>query len=381
MRQVVGNTWQAIGAVVLALWAEPARAVDPRPDLWMADGGDVKAVAVDGPTLYLGGAFTSVVPYTGYGAPLDPVSGQVIGRPPVVDLVGISGEANAVVADGSGGYYIGGNFDEVGGLTRNGVAHVDADGLVTGFDANVSGSVYAMCLAGNELILGGSFFFVDGQLRTNLASVDRFTGTVTSWDPNPNSFVTSVAFDGATIYAGGGFTTIGGRAGSHRRVLAGRRNADGVESRCEWAGAGHRVQRDRRRCVRIVHKRGRGPAELPRRRGCGNGRRAPVESRSRRRRRRCPGGRWIRVRRGRIPQHRRGRTNPARRTGCRHRSGAAVRSRRRRHGRLAGHDGNVPLLRRILPQRGRGGAAICRGGGRPDGGRPALGSQSRLRNV
>src|SRR3954451_14073119 len=72
--------------------------------------GDVNAVATLGNTIYLGGLFSNVGLATGPGAALASSDGTADPTMP-----GISGgQVVAVVADGSGGWYIGGSFTHVG---------------------------------------------------------------------------------------------------------------------------------------------------------------------------------------------------------------------------------------------------------------------------
>src|SRR6185503_20568494 len=73
----------------------------------------VYAMAKSGNTLYIGGNFSQVGPPTGSGVPVDPATGLPSGNFPRV-----TGTVHAVVPDGSGGWYIGGDFTAVGGISR-----------------------------------------------------------------------------------------------------------------------------------------------------------------------------------------------------------------------------------------------------------------------
>jgi hypothetical protein len=71
---------------------------------------------------YIGGNFTAVGPRTGTGVPIDTTSAQ-----PLTTFPQVNGTVNAVIADGNGGWYIGGTFTSVGGVTRNNIAHISSD--------------------------------------------------------------------------------------------------------------------------------------------------------------------------------------------------------------------------------------------------------------
>ena len=81
--------------------------------------GEVDAVALSGSTLYLGGRFSRVGPATGCGVPLATSTGTAASGFPRVD-----GPVYAAVPDGSGGWFIGGDFDAVGDSARSNLAHV-----------------------------------------------------------------------------------------------------------------------------------------------------------------------------------------------------------------------------------------------------------------
>jgi len=103
------------GILALSLLSSLAAAQSntPREETWVTNG-TVRAIARTTDTVYIGGDFTYVGPYTGYGVPIDASSGQPAGAFPKVN-----GQVSACVADGSGGWYIGGYFTQVGGVARN----------------------------------------------------------------------------------------------------------------------------------------------------------------------------------------------------------------------------------------------------------------------
>ena len=166
--------------------------------------GTVNAVVLSGSTLYLGGSFTAVGSTSGTGVPIDGVTGQAtFGFPRV------TGQINTVIADGSGGWFIGGAFTTVGGIARANLAHILPNNSVAAWNPGASGQVLALALDGSTLYAGGSFSAVGGQSRSNIAAVDAVTGVVTAWDPGAGSSVRAVAVGGGVVYVGGSFTSIG----------------------------------------------------------------------------------------------------------------------------------------------------------------------------
>jgi hypothetical protein len=192
-----------VAAVLVS--ARPAAAQTVRQDLWIANG-TVNATALAGDTLYIGGAFSAVAPATGSGVPVDEVTAHGIDDFPVVN-----GSINAVVADGNGGWYIGGQFTQVGASPRSNLAHIQSDLTLDSWAPSTNNAVRVLLLTGSTLIVGGDFTSAGGQTRNEIAGIDVTTGLATAWDPSANGSVRALATDGVAIYAGGDFTTIGGQ--------------------------------------------------------------------------------------------------------------------------------------------------------------------------
>jgi Domain of unknown function (DUF5122) beta-propeller len=112
----------------------------------------VSAIAPAGNRIYIGGGFTYVGPNTGSAVPVDG-TGEPLAKYPKVN-----GSVYSVIPDGSGGFYLGGFFSTVGGVQRNNLAHVLADGSVDpAFNPNANFGVYALALSGSTLYVGGQF--------------------------------------------------------------------------------------------------------------------------------------------------------------------------------------------------------------------------------
>lgn len=193
--------------------ALPASAPDDLP----APNGPVYATAWSGSTLYMGGSFTQVGQVSGTGASFARPGGSW--NPASVRVQG--GVVNAVVGDGSGGWFIGGTFTAIDGVTRNRIAHVRADGtLDPDWNPDSNNAVQALVRAGSTLYVGGSFTVIGGQTRNRLAALETGgTGGASDWDPNANNTVMALALDGTTLYAGGTFGAVGGQTRSRLAAL------------------------------------------------------------------------------------------------------------------------------------------------------------------
>lgn len=174
--------------------------------------GPVKDIAVaENGSVYLAGEFTSLAVHYGGGAVLDTATGKSD------FVVSIEGSVNAVVADGQGGWYVGGKFNRVNGVARLNLAHIlDDNSLDPAFNIAIGGeypedeNVQALLLYNGYLYIGGAFTTVGGKAHQNLAAVELTDGAVTSWTPDPDQPVTALAAQAERIYVGGSFATISG---------------------------------------------------------------------------------------------------------------------------------------------------------------------------
>jgi hypothetical protein len=109
---------------------------------WVTNGG-VNAVAEDAAYVYVGGNFTHVGPPTGNGAKMTTLSTD-----PVLTYCRPNGSIYSVVSDGSGGWYIGGNFTSITTsstttVLRNRIAHILSNGqLDLAWNPNSSGVLW-----------------------------------------------------------------------------------------------------------------------------------------------------------------------------------------------------------------------------------------------
>lgn len=128
------------------------------------------------------------------------------------------GHINALTLSGST-LYAGGSFflspDSAARpiVVRDNLAVFDtATGKATDFVSYIGGPVYALARSGDTLYTGGTFNFVGGEERSNLAAVDAKTGAVTPFNSRHTTFrgyVRALVASEHTVYAGGVFDDVG----------------------------------------------------------------------------------------------------------------------------------------------------------------------------
>jgi hypothetical protein len=200
-----------------------AQSSNPVADALITNG-TIHAMVRDGNTLYIGGDFQFVGPSVDFGAALNGTTGVV-----VPSYLKPNGTVYASIPDGSGGWYIGGDFTSVGGQTRNRLARINSDGTLHGWDPRANNIVRTLALSGSTVYVGGQFTSLSPNggtsvTRNRLAAVDASTGAViTAWDPRANDRVNTLAVSGSTVYVGGQFTSLspnGGTAVTRNRLAA-----------------------------------------------------------------------------------------------------------------------------------------------------------------
>jgi hypothetical protein len=162
----------------------------------LVPNGPVNAIVRVGDIAYIGGDFTRIGPPSGSGVVLDAASAAREGRWPAV----AGGEVRVAVSDGSGGWYIAGEFSYVGGLPRMGLAHIRPDRSVDrAWAPRVDGSaVDAIAVSQHRVYVGGSFTSITH--RTFLVALGRKAGGPTASRFLSTSPVSALAFAGSTLY-------------------------------------------------------------------------------------------------------------------------------------------------------------------------------------
>jgi len=192
-----GTTTAGVAHVLADLSVDPA---------WTASVGNVRAIAVSGSSVFIGGSFSSVSgqPRASLAA-LDASTGALL----PFNAGNAVQAVHALVASGST-LYVGGRFIVIGGEARQNLAAVDAStGTALPWVADADATVKALLLDGSTLYVGGHFTGLAGFVRNHLGAVDATTAALSGWNPNANSYVLALALSGGTLYAGGAFTTVG----------------------------------------------------------------------------------------------------------------------------------------------------------------------------
>ncbi len=168
----------------------------------------VQKVLAKGDSVFIGGNFTK----TGFDNPYLAAITTTTDVPDV-DFPRTDGTVYCIIPDGSGGWYVGGNFSTIGGVSRQNLAHVKSNKSI---DANPSvtfnGEVRTIVKSGSNLHIGGTFTTVGGNNRQYLAAVNSTNSNVTSWNPSANNAVYTLVLKDTLFYAGGAFTAVGNKA-------------------------------------------------------------------------------------------------------------------------------------------------------------------------
>lgn len=186
---------------------------------WTANtNGAVKALLLDGNTLYVGGSFTLV---KGLDRKALVALDKTTSAPTSFDAnISISGGGTAEVralAKYSNLLYIGGSFSSMAFNARNGLAAYDV--VAKTVKANPSGITGAHVNAlkidttNAKLFVGGQFSQINGTNRTGLGALDVTNGSLSAWNPTLNSAnVKDVSVTATGVYFAGDFTTVNATA-------------------------------------------------------------------------------------------------------------------------------------------------------------------------
>lgn len=192
------------------------------------NGVPLAMAALPSGEIVIAGEFTSA--YNAGAGYVIRTNGDASQRSPFANF---SADANdtvrALAVQQDGKIFIGGDFSQVGGINRAGIARLNADGTLDAtFNALLSGGAEVRAIAlqrDGKVVIGGTFSSASGTLRNHLVRVNGAGGVLdTTFDPNPNGRIDTLLLqpDG-DILVGGEFTTLGATS----RVRVARLNSDG----------------------------------------------------------------------------------------------------------------------------------------------------------
>ncbi len=155
--------------------------------------------------LFVAGSFTQTAIYQSYLAGFQPEN-----EFPIFSFPDANSTIEVIEPDGDGGWYVGGSFTLIDGVSRNRMAHILSDGtLDPDFAPSFNSTIIEIFIDGDDLYAGGSFTNVDGVAVQRACRLDKTTGVVDeSWLPEFNSTVYSIATNGNDVYVGGVFTIV-----------------------------------------------------------------------------------------------------------------------------------------------------------------------------
>src|ERR1039458_8470149 len=190
------------------------QSIRPSPNFPVTDGPVICSLLLSN-TIFLGGSFQSVSPYCGTVAPVNATSGQLINKFPR-----ISGPVSAVVGDGVGGWFIGGNFTFVEGLPLQNLVHVTASNSVdTTWEPVPDGAVQALAVSGNTLLVGGAFQHIANQPRSGLAAFAITNGSLKSFTADVQGQISCITTWSNKIVIGGEFSSVAITARTNLAIL------------------------------------------------------------------------------------------------------------------------------------------------------------------
>jgi uncharacterized delta-60 repeat protein len=129
-----------------------------------------------------------------------------------------NGNVFALALQPDGKVLAGGAFTSLAGQPRNYLGRLNPDGtLDNAFDPGASNWVYALAVqADGKILVGGSFTNLAGQSRTNLARLNADGSLDTSFNPGANNIVDTFALQSdGKILVGGRFTSLGGQSANY----------------------------------------------------------------------------------------------------------------------------------------------------------------------
>jgi N-acetylneuraminic acid mutarotase len=180
--------------------------------------GNVYALAVVGNEVFVGGLFTSAGGVSANSVARFNTQTNTWSSLGMFSSNGVNDRVSALAVVGNE-VYVGGSFTSAGGVSANRVARFNTltntwSRLGTGSSNGVSGSVAALAVVGNEVVVGGSFTSAGGVSANRVARFNTQTNTWSSLgmfsSNGVNDVVAALAVVGNEVVVGGYFTEAGG---------------------------------------------------------------------------------------------------------------------------------------------------------------------------
>jgi hypothetical protein len=117
----------------------------------------------------------------------------------------------AIIDDGKGGYYIGGEFTFLNDTQRNGLAHINSNGSVDkDFSFRLStkysaATIKVLHLIGDTLIVAGNIDTANGLIVNGIIGINVKTKTLLAWRPNCLSSIESIESNDSYVFLAGSF--------------------------------------------------------------------------------------------------------------------------------------------------------------------------------
>lgn len=199
---------RSLPILFVTLMLAPLTAQTLQRDFSVASGNVyATAASEDGSVLFIGGDFTKAGPPISNLALMSFDSDQ-----PSLDFPRPDGVVMAMEEDGSGGWFIAGEFARVDTMPRPRIAHIDASGALTSWAPQMGGIVTCMERVGDTLFVGGYFTTIDGQGRQRLGAFRVSTGELLSWAPSADAHLETMTAVGGSLYFTGLFSSVDGQS-------------------------------------------------------------------------------------------------------------------------------------------------------------------------